>query len=288
MPSASANTARVNSSREPVLAVFDRIHGTRRRPTTIISAMKAMTLPMVSASSISSWLLLALSLPSILPKAGSNTRVSTIAKSSTISQPMAICPRWLSISCRSSSARSSTTVLAVERQRPNTSPEIRSQPSSLDSPMPSRVATAICATAPGMAIDFTARRSFKEKCRPTPNINRITPISASSGASEVSATKPGVNGPASTPAARYPTRGEMRRRFASMPRRKASTNPPTMVVMSGVELCIHTPSGYASRHGRNATKLRKDTFSLLHLFAACLANLAFFVKKQRISLKAGQ
>jgi hypothetical protein len=54
MPSASANTARVNSSREPVLAVFDRIHGTRRRPTTIINAMKAMTLPMVSASSISS------------------------------------------------------------------------------------------------------------------------------------------------------------------------------------------------------------------------------------------
>ncbi|EEG85673.1 hypothetical protein PROPEN_02481 [Proteus penneri ATCC 35198] len=56
---------------------------------------------------------------------------------------------------------------------------------------------------------FTAIRSFNEKCKPTPNISRITPISASSGAREVSATKPGVNGPASTPAARYPTKGEI-------------------------------------------------------------------------------
>ncbi|MNT29892.1 hypothetical protein D3C72_1656580 [compost metagenome] len=201
---------------------------------------------------------------------------------------MAICPRWLSISWRSSSARSSTTVLAVERQRPNTRPEIKSQPSSFDSPIPNRVATAICATAPGIAICLTARRSLSEKWRPTPNINRITPISASSGASEVSATKPGVKGPASTPAARYPTSGEMRRRFASIPRRKASTNPPTMVVIKGVELCIQTPSSYAWQQRGNATKLRKDTFSLLHLFASCLAKLSFFAKKQRIPLWAGQ
>src|SRR5476649_1810694 len=33
-------------------------------------------------------------------KAGNKTRVSTITRSSTISQPMAICPRWLSINCR--------------------------------------------------------------------------------------------------------------------------------------------------------------------------------------------
>lgn len=45
--------------------------------------------------------------------------------------------------------------------------------------------------SPGMAIDFTAIRSLSEKCSPTPNISRMTPSSASSGASLVSATKPG-------------------------------------------------------------------------------------------------
>ena len=35
---------------------------------------------------------------------------------------------------------------------------------------------------------------------PTPNISRITPISASSVAIELSAIKPGVNGPIATPA----------------------------------------------------------------------------------------
>ncbi len=43
--------------------------------------------------------------------------------------------------------------------------------------MPSAVAIAICTTAPGMAIRFTASRSRSEKCRPTPNISSITPIS---------------------------------------------------------------------------------------------------------------
>ena len=63
------------------------------------------------------------------------------------------------------------------------------------SAQPSSVATAICAIAPGMAMARTDSRSFSEKCMPTPNISRMTPISASSGASDWSATKPGVNGP---------------------------------------------------------------------------------------------
>ena len=46
--------------------------------------------------------------------------------------------------------------------------------------MPSTVATAICTIAPGIAMARTESRSCKEKCRPTPNISRITPISASS------------------------------------------------------------------------------------------------------------
>ena len=42
-----ASTDRVNSSREPVAALRDMIHGTSRRPTSIIMAIKATTLPMV-------------------------------------------------------------------------------------------------------------------------------------------------------------------------------------------------------------------------------------------------
>ena len=44
---------------------------------------------------------------------------------------------------------------------------------------PSAVATAICTIAPGSAMRRTDRRSWNEKCRPTPNISSMTPISAS-------------------------------------------------------------------------------------------------------------
>lgn len=60
----------------------------------------------------------------------------------------------------------------------------------------------ICTTAPGTAILRTASRSPSEKCRPTPNISSMTPISASWLAMAASATKPGVNGPITTPASR--------------------------------------------------------------------------------------
>lgn len=103
---------------------------------------------------------------------------------------------------RSSIALSSTTVLATDSASPNTSPGPQSQPSSHARPMPIRVASTIWPSAPGMAMDFTASSSFIEKCRPTPNISRITPSSANCGARLWSATKPGVNGPATTPAHR--------------------------------------------------------------------------------------
>ncbi|GJE31574.1 hypothetical protein LDDCCGHA_1754 [Methylobacterium oxalidis] len=54
------------------------------------------------------------------------------------------------------------------------------------------VATAICTMAPGSAMPRTAIRSLIEKCSPTPNISRITPISASWPASSLLPTKPGV------------------------------------------------------------------------------------------------
>ena len=58
-------------------------------------------------------------------------------------------------------------------------------------PAPSSVATAICTAAPGSAIRRTDIRSSSEKWIPTPNISRMTPISASCWAREMSATKPG-------------------------------------------------------------------------------------------------
>ena len=130
------------------------------------------------------------------------TSAITKARSSTISQPTAIRPRLVSSRRRSSIARSNTTVLAVASAKPNTTPCSVGHPRIADSPQPSTVATVICATAPGMAIALTSMRSLSEKCRPTPNISSITPISASWLASSWSATNPGVNGPTMMPAAR--------------------------------------------------------------------------------------
>lgn len=143
MPNASASTERVNNSREPVAALRAIIHGTRRRPTSIMMAINATTLPMVIPISTASEAMPTSPFSTMPATAGSKTSVSTITRSSTISQPMAICPRWLSRSCRSSSARSRTTVLAVDRQSPKTMPVINDHPSTAESAIPNSVATAI-------------------------------------------------------------------------------------------------------------------------------------------------
>ena len=67
---------------------------------------------------------------------------------------------------------------------------------------PNTVAIAIWSTAPGSAIALTLMRSFTEKCRPTPNISSITPISDNWCARAGSAKTPGVCCPAATPASR--------------------------------------------------------------------------------------
>ena len=140
--------------------------------------------------------------PSDGASAGSRTRTSTIARSSTTSQPTAMRPLWLSSAPRDSSARSSTTVLATDRHTPNTSAPAVDQPQDRPSIAPIAVATTICTTAPGTAMRRTSSRSSSEKCKPTPNISSITPISASCAASCASATKPGVYGPTRSPANR--------------------------------------------------------------------------------------
>ena len=118
-----------------------------------------------------------------LARSGRSTSASTVSRSSTISQPTAILPRSVSIRRRSCSARNKTTVLATDNASPNTRPAPTVQPIRSARPSPSSVATAICAIAPGTAIARTDSRSFSEKCRPTPNISRMIPSSASSVAS---------------------------------------------------------------------------------------------------------
>ena len=156
-----------------------------------------MVTPSVAAISDNSMLELELAASCRLPlrmgtSAGSITSVSTMTRSSTISQPTAMRPRSVLMMRRSCRARSSTTVLATDSARPKVIPAPIGQPSRLPSPTPKAVATAICTMAPGTAMSRTDHRSFSEKCRPTPNISRMTPISASSLASDWSATKPGV------------------------------------------------------------------------------------------------
>ncbi|MNY68422.1 hypothetical protein D3C86_2061820 [compost metagenome] len=54
-------------------------------------------------------------------------------------------------------------MLAVERDKPKTKPAETDQPRILARPRPSRVAILIWTMAPGMAMPFTAIRSFSEK-----------------------------------------------------------------------------------------------------------------------------
>ena len=76
------------------------------------------------------------------------------------------------------------------------------QPHIVAIAVPIAVATAICTSGPISTMRRTAIRSATEKCRPTPNISRITPMSASWPAIEVVATMSLANRPITTPATR--------------------------------------------------------------------------------------
>ncbi|MNX57446.1 hypothetical protein D3C86_882630 [compost metagenome] len=266
MLTAAATTHSVNSSREPVRVTCQRIHGNTRRPTTSISTTKPPTCSSVrpSVCQTGSPLVSTLVLPSAPASGGSSTSTSTIARSSTTSQPTAMRPVKESRMPRLSSARSSTTVLATDSASPNTSAVPQLQPHHMASPPPSSVATAICAMAPGSAILRTASRSASEKCRPTPNISSITPISASCAAMPASATKPGVNGPMITPARRYPTSAGNRSRAARKPNTSANPRPAAIVLMRetlwGIgPFCRNGPQPLkpAGFYGPASTPLRK-------------------------------
>jgi len=95
IPTAAATTHRVNSSREPVRATCHNTQGNRRRPTSSIKATKPPTWssvqptvrPSCAASSSAP-----VPLPSHPASGGNSTSTSTMARSSTTSQPTAIRP----------------------------------------------------------------------------------------------------------------------------------------------------------------------------------------------------
>ena len=190
---------------------------------------------------------------------GNSTSTSTIARSSTTSQPTAMRPLTVSSSPRPSSALSNTTVLATDNESPNTIAPPSGQPHQSAIAAPSAVATVICTIAPGNAILRTDNRSPSEKCKPTPNISNITPISASWRAISTSATNPGVAGPIITPASRYPTRAGILSRAAMKPSTSARPKPAAMVAIRLTECGIDKDDGddeESAEHSRLGTTRR--------------------------------
>ena len=134
--------------------------------------------------------------PSASANAGRRTSASTITRSSTISQPTAMRPLGVSSRLRSLE-RPQQHDRAGDRKRESEDEAGAQAPAPAEARARRRSAWRgrSGARAPGMAMPRTASRSVSEKCRPTPNIRRMTPISASWLARSASATKPGVKGP---------------------------------------------------------------------------------------------
>ena len=146
MPSATVRTQSVNISRDPVRATWRSTQGSTRGPTSNATATNAATLasvrprvtnnpwPPAACASATTWP------PSASANAGSSTRTRTMARSSTINQPMAMRPLTVVMALRSSSAFSSTTVLATDRLSPSTTPAPTLQPHASVRPRPMLVA----------------------------------------------------------------------------------------------------------------------------------------------------
>src|SRR3954471_22767894 len=81
--------------------------------------------------------------------AGRTTSTTTVNKSSTTSQPTAMCPVGVCRSLLSTSTRVSTTVLATETDSPKTAPAAQPQPNAQAVTAPRAVATRLWTTAPG-------------------------------------------------------------------------------------------------------------------------------------------
>ena len=113
MPRAMARTASVNSSRDWVRATCVSTHGRTRPPTTMVRPPRATTL--TSASPIATGTVRP---PDSAKIAGISTSTSTVNRSSTTSQPTAMCPVGVCSWRLSESTRTRTTVLATDRATP--------------------------------------------------------------------------------------------------------------------------------------------------------------------------
>ena len=149
-----------------------------------------------------------------------------------MSQPTAIRPPILSSSPRTSRDLSKTTVLAQAKQSPKIKLGASPHPQNQAIPAPTDVVTAICIKAPGTATRFTENNSLGEKCRPTPNISSMMPISDNCVAMSVSALNPGFAGPMTMPATKYPTNAGTLIFSARNPRHNAAIKAAAMVVMT--------------------------------------------------------
>ena len=104
--------------------------------------------------------------PSTPASGGSSTRTRTVARSSTTSQPTAMRPFIVSRTPWDSSALSSTTVLAQDRDSPKIRPAPGSQPHHQAMPMPSRVATAHLHHRTGQGDPFHREQVIEREMQP--------------------------------------------------------------------------------------------------------------------------
>ncbi len=128
MPSASTSTVSVNNSRERVAATRSSRYGITRLPTTTVNTTSAVTLSAVKASATPT---LVVDAPR---KTGKSTSAMTVRRSSTTTQPIAICPVWVWRSRWSASTRTSTTVLATDKAMPKMTAPCQPQPAAIAMP----------------------------------------------------------------------------------------------------------------------------------------------------------
>lgn len=199
VPSAITTTANWKSSLGQKRAILPSTHGSTREPTTSISSTNATVLSSASARPAAS------SAPEVSPgpkTTGSTTKITTVARSSTMSHPVATRPPWLWYRPASVRFLMRTTVDAMLTERPSMMPASGVHPNACASAYPATVPTAICKIAPGTAMPLTSKRSLSEKCRPVLNIMNMTPTSDSWFMASESPMKPGVNGLTTSPPTR--------------------------------------------------------------------------------------
>ncbi len=184
----------MNSSREPRWAIRPSSAGSTREPTTSTAATKprAMVLDRSAPTNGSS---------AGAATAESSTTSTTVSRSWTIDHDRAIRPCRVASRSRSPATLASTTLEQTLTEAPMNSASMNGIPSSTLVPTPSAMVIATCSGAPISTSRPTCHSSAIRNWMPMLNMSSATPMSASACTSSVFATKPGVNGPTTSPAA---------------------------------------------------------------------------------------